>query len=161
MAVLIPEEFLEKICKQAEKDYPHETCGILVGPKTRPEKVTAIFPCENVQDRYHTHDPVSFPRTARTAYFIDPRDLLRIQKAARVKEEEMRIIYHSHTDAGAYFSEEDQRIALSEGEPAYPGVSYLVVSVLEKKALEAKIFSWDRKGKIFSGVPLRVPSKKS
>ena len=149
MAVSIPSDFLQKIRRQAEKDYPNETCGILIGPKNQKEKVTGLFPCRNVQDDYHAIDPASFPRTARTAYFMDPRDLLRLQKETREKGFEMRVIYHSHVDAGAYFSEEDQRIALSEGKPAYPGVSYVVVSVREGRAKEAALFDWDEKTRTF------------
>ena len=149
MAVSIPSEILRKIKLQAEKDYPHETCGILVGPKNEKGKVTGIYPCRNVQDEYHTQDPVNFPRTARTAYFIEPRDLLRIQRENREKGFEMRVIYHSHVDAGAYFSEEDQRIALSEGRPAYPGVCYLVVSVRDGKAGDMALFDWDDGTKTF------------
>ena len=149
MSLAIPSEYLKRIQTQAEKDYPNETCGILIGPKTDKEKIAGIFPCRNVQDQYHVQDPVSFPRTARTAYFIDPRELLRIQREAREKGSEIRVIYHSHTDTGAYFSEEDERIALSEGAPAYPGVSYLVVSVKKGKAEEVSLFYWDEKRRAF------------
>jgi proteasome lid subunit RPN8/RPN11 len=149
MAVSIPRDFIDQIRRQAEKDYPRETCGILVGPQNEKEKVTAIYPCRNVQDEYHTLDPVNFPRTAETAYFIDPKDLLRIQREAREKQGEMRVIYHSHVNAGAYFSEEDQRIALAEGKPAYPGVSYIVISVREGKAGEGSLFHWDERSSAF------------
>ncbi len=157
--VFLPPEHLKIILAQAEKDYPNETCGILIGPKNDKKKVTEIFPCRNVQDEYHSQDPASFPRTARTAYFIDPRDLLRIQKIAREKACEMRVIYHSHADAGAYFSEEDQRIALSEGKPAYPGVFYPVVSVIKGKAKDMAVFEWDEKTKTFLRYPLEVSQK--
>ena len=162
MPVHIPPELLKMILTQSEKDYPNETCGILTGPKEDQARVTGIFPCRNVQDGYHSLDPANFPRTARTAYYINPSDLLRIQKEARETGCEIRVIYHSHTDAGAYFSEEDQRIALSEGEPAYPGVSYLVAAVLKGKAKEVSVFDWDEKKKVFLGQPLEeVPPKKS
>lgn len=149
MPVSIPLHFLEQIRRQAERDYPNETCGILVGPVGEREKITGTYPCRNVQDDYHARDPVSFPRTARTAYFIEPADLLRIERENRQRGCEIRVIYHSHVDAGAYFSEEDQRIALSEGKPAYPSVSYLVVSVREGKSLEAAVFEWDEARKTF------------
>ena len=42
----------------------------------------------------------------------------------------MAVIYHSHVDAGAYFSETDRRQALVGGEPAYPGAVYVVTSVV-------------------------------
>ncbi len=152
MSVIIPFEYLKQIHLQAERDYPNETCGILTGPKNQKDQLTAIFPCRNVQDEYHIQDSISFPRTARTAYFMDPRDLLRIQRAARETDSEMRMIYHSHVEAGAYFSEEDQRIALSEGRPAYPGVSYLVVSVREKKVQDTALFDWDEPSKQFKKI---------
>ena len=92
-----------------------------------------------------------FSRDARTAYFISPDELLQIQKEAREKAEELRIIYHSHIDTGAYFSDEDARVAAPDGEPAYPGVRYLVVSIMKGKFHEARLFSWDpAKGKYIS-----------
>ena len=160
MKVSIPSEYLEKIRTQAEKDYPNETCGILIGPKDQKERVTSIYPCRNVQDEYHAQDPANFPRAARTAYFIAPHDLFRIQKEAREKNCEMCVIYHSHVDAGAYFSEEDQRIALSEGRPAYPGVAYLVVSVRQGKAGEAALFHWEEGTSRFVGEELEKKQKK-
>ena len=149
MSISIPAHFIDQIKAQAEKDYPNETCGILTGAKNSKDKITSIYPCPNAQNKYHELDPVSFPRTAQTAYFIDPADLLRIQKENRDKNQEMRVIYHSHINAGAYFSEEDQRIALSEGKPAYPGVSYLVLSVREGKVGDRALFSWDEASKSF------------
>ena len=149
MPLRIPPEYLNQIRRHAEEDYPNECCGILVGPKNEKDKVTGIHRCKNVQDEYNVQDPASFPRTAKTAYFIDSAGLVRIQREAREKNCEIRVIYHSHVDTGAYFSEEDQRIALVEGKPAYPDVSYLVVSVKEKKAEEVSLFSWDGKGKTF------------
>ena len=161
MKVPVPSEFLEKIRLQSERDYPNETCGILTGPINQKDQITAIYPCRNVQNEYHAEDPVSFPRTAQTAYFIDPRDLLRIQKEAREKHCQMRAIYHSHVDAGAYFSEEDQRIALSEGLPAYPGVAYLVVSVRAGRAGEMSLFNWNEKAGRFKGEAVEGAQRKS
>jgi proteasome lid subunit RPN8/RPN11 len=154
--ILIPNEFLRQIKTQAEKDYPNETCGILTGPKNQKWQVTGIYPCHNAQDEYHALDPANFPRTAQSAYFIDPKELLRIQKDLRQKEEEMRVIYHSHVNAGAYFSDEDQRIALCEGNPAYPGVLYLVISVRDGKAQETALFDWDGGRKQFSEKKVKV-----
>ena len=109
-------------------------------------KVEAL---RNVQQEYHTQDPVNFPRTSRQAYFMDPAELLTLQKKLRAKEEEMRVIYHSHIDAPAYFSEEDRRMALSEGLPVYPGVDYLVVSVAQRYVREACLYRWSAEKKDF------------
>lgn len=139
----IPPQFLQAIIRKAEREYPSESCGMILGPRKIKGELSTLRPCRNVQDAYHAQDPKNFPRPARIAYFIEPKELLTIQKEARAKDEEIRVIYHSHVDAGAYFSEEDLRVALPEGEPAYPGVDYLVVSVMKGKAAGCNLFRWD------------------
>ncbi|MBI3317433.1 MAG: M67 family metallopeptidase [Candidatus Omnitrophica bacterium] len=143
MKPALPETWIKSIYTQAEAEYPKECCGMILGPKGK-SGISRLRPCKNRQDDYHARDPENFPRSARAAYFIDPRELLEIQKEIRKTSEEIRIIYHSHVDAGAHFSEEDRRIAISEGEPTYPGVDYLVVSVIKGKATEMNLFLWDR-----------------
>ncbi len=139
----VEETILRPILEQAEREYPYECCGMILGPKDAPNRLSRIRACQNAQDKYHQLDPENFPRTAATAYFIDPRELLLIQKELREKGEEIRIIYHSHIDCGAYFSAEDKRVATSEGEPAYPGVRYLVMSVLQGKVADMRLYDWD------------------
>ncbi len=140
---MIPEEFLKKIYEQAEQEYPHECCGMILGPADKKDQLLRLRACRNVQDQFHTLDPKNFPRTSGAAYFIEPKELLSIQKESRLAKEEIRVIYHSHIDAGAYFSEEDARVAAPNGEPAYPNVHYLVVSVTKGKVADSKIFHWD------------------
>ncbi len=139
----IPKEMMADIYKQAKNEYPHECCGMIFGPKAEKLSLTRLRACENVQNKHHELDPETFPRTSATAYFIDPRELLAIQKETREKDEEIRIIYHSHIDVGAYFSEEDKRVATSDGEPVYPGVQYLVVSVLKGEVDDSHLFYWN------------------
>lgn len=138
---LLPEAFLKKVLEYAEAQYPQECCGLLLGPAGE-EKVTRVYPCRNLQDEYHAKDPEVFPRTSRNGYWMDPAELLKIQKEMRSAKEEIKIIYHSHIDAGAYFSEEDQRKAQSEGEPLYPGVLYFVVSVMNGTPGEMCFYQW-------------------
>lgn len=148
-AGMMQKDLLQMIFTQAEQEYPHECCGMILGPQAEKEKLTRVRPCINVQDQYHGLDPKTFPRTAATAYFMDPKELLAIQKEARTAQEEIRIIYHSHVDCGAYFSEEDKRIATADGAPAYPGVHYLVVSVRDGKVADSHLFSWNPEKKDF------------
>lgn len=145
----ISEDLLKKIFEQAEREYPSECCGVILSPSARPEKFSRLRPCRNAQDEHHQKDPGNFPRTAAAAYFIEPKELLTLQKEMRQNNETLRVIYHSHIDAGAYFSDEDKRIALAEGEPAYPNVDYLVVSVVKGKVQDANLFHWDPRKKDF------------
>ena len=98
--------------------------------------------CRNVQNELHAKDPERHPRDARTAYYIDPADLLRI---GRLEAEgfTVAVIYHSHIDAGAYFSETDRRNALMGGEPTYPDATYLVTSVMNGRVETTSAFRWD------------------
>jgi adenylyltransferase/sulfurtransferase len=52
----------------------------------------------------------------------------------------VKVIYHSHCDCGAYFSQTDQDAAAPDGQLAYP-VAWLVTSVLEGKVSDRKLFT--------------------
>jgi proteasome lid subunit RPN8/RPN11 len=129
---------LEAIRRQAAEEYPEESCGVVLarGEERR------LLRCRNVQNELHARDPQRNPRTARTAYHIDPQDLLRI---GRLESEgfSVAVIYHSHVDAGAYFSETDRRQALIGDDPAYPGTTYLVTSVAGGRVEATAAFRWD------------------
>ncbi len=150
--ILTVDEF-ERIRAQAEAEYPAECCGVVLtraeGPGER-----LLVPCRNVQDELHAKDPRTHPRNARTAYHIDSKDLLRI---ARLEGEGYRVrtIYHSHIDAGAYFSETDKAKALIQGEPTYPEASYVVVSIVEGRVAGAAAFAWDPDRRDFAPIELQ------
>ena len=147
----IPGQMLRQINDHAEAVYPEECCGVVFAHLAAPDTLTRVRRCRNAQGDFHALDPQAFPRTARTAYFIDPPDLLAIEKETRDRGEFVRVVYHSHPDAEAYFSEEDQRRARSHGEPVFPGVQYLVISVKLKKAEQIRMFEWDTKSRTFIG----------
>jgi glutamate-1-semialdehyde 2,1-aminomutase len=136
--MLITPVEVDAIKLQAVAEYPNECCGVILtrGVERR------LIACRNVQDQMHARDPITFPRTARNAYYMDPLDALKLN---RLVDEgfEFSVIYHSHPNAGAYFSETDRAQALIRGEPAYPGTVYVVVSVLGHavKSLAAYRFS--------------------
>ena len=144
----IPQVFLESIFLHAEREAPAECCGVILGFSGE-EKFSRVRPLKNAQDEYHRQDPKNFSRTSQEAYFMDPKELLALQKELRASEEEIRVIYHSHINAPAYFSEEDKRMALLDGEPVYPGVDYLVISVAQGSTQEACLYRWDPKEKEF------------
>lgn len=148
--IATPDE-LRAIRDQAVAEYPAESCGVIVtrGAERR------LVACRNIQDALHTKDPERYTRDARTAYYIDPADLLRI---GRLEGDgfAVSVIYHSHVDAGAYFSETDRRQALVGGEPAYPDATYLVTSVAAGRADAMAAFRWDGGARDFVSVDLGV-----
>jgi [CysO sulfur-carrier protein]-S-L-cysteine hydrolase len=135
--VLTPAE-QEAIHAQAVEEYPFESCGVILarGSERR------LLRCRNAQNELHARDPVRYTRDARTAYYIDPKDLLRIGDLER-QGFDVAVIYHSHVDAGAYFSETDRRQAVVGGDPAYPGAVYVVTSVVRGAVDAVAAFRWD------------------
>jgi proteasome lid subunit RPN8/RPN11 len=135
---------LEAINAQAVQEYPFEACGVILqsGEDRR------LLRCRNAQNELHARDPARYPRDARTAYYIDPKDLLRIGDLER-QGFGVAVIYHSHVDAGAYFSDTDRRQAVVGGEPAYPGAIYVVTSVMSGSVDAIAAFRWDAAARDF------------
>jgi glutamate-1-semialdehyde 2,1-aminomutase len=77
------------------------------------------------------------------------QDLLRIN---RLTEDgfSVAVIYHSHPDAGAYFSETDQSQALLLGEPPYPEAMYVVASVVRDQVKAITAYRWDPARRTFN-----------
>jgi proteasome lid subunit RPN8/RPN11 len=146
--IVTPDE-RDSIRAQAVQEYPFESCGVVLrrGVERR------LLRCRNAQNELHARDPQRYPRDARTAYYIDPKDLLRIGDLER-QGFTVVVIYHSHVDAGAYFSETDRRQALVGGEPAYPGTVYIVTSVTNGRIDAMAAFRWDTGRRDFVAVEL-------
>ena len=140
---------LEQICGHAVEEYPFECCGIIIG-KSGTTGEDVLHRCRNIQNALHEKDPGTFSRDARTAYYIDPKELMSIFKQAEKGGLVIKLFYHSHPEHDAYFSEEDHRMALFDGEPLYPHASYLVVSVYNREVKEQAFFSWDPESRAFS-----------
>ena len=150
--IKIKSRIIDALYRHAIAEFPSECCGVVMGKKGDPNSFEQSFPCRNLQNQKHTEDSQNFPRTAETAYFLDPQDLFRIQKLSREKGMEMKVIYHSHVNVGAYFSAEDKKQAAYEGNPIYPGVYYLVIDVTKDSVRGAKLFEWDPTKKDFSEI---------
>jgi len=129
---------------QAVAAYPSEACGILAGPKGACEG-TIYHPCINVYDLMHAKDPETYPRTSKTAYLIDGAEQKHIFEHVDSDDMEVKSIVHSHTDHDAYFSDEDKYVAAPWGEPFFPEISYIVISICEGELKEANEFLWNAK----------------
>jgi len=135
----LPAELLRACYADAERNYPHEACGLLSGPAGC-AAVDALRICENDQDRLHGSDPAAYPETARTAYrlrFVDVRWLIESLPSAQP----VKVIYHSHVEVGPEFSRADQQAALHEGRPIYP-VAHLVIAVGGRGVFGAKLYGF-------------------
>ncbi|HLA47852.1 MAG: hypothetical protein A2W77_09435 [Nitrospinae bacterium RIFCSPLOWO2_12_39_16] len=143
---MLNKEALEKIYSHAIQEYPDECCGIVTGDGMG---ITIVHKCTNIQNELHEKDPERYVRDARTAYHIDPKEMLNIFKDAEKKGLKVIAFYHSHPDHAAYFSQEDVDLAMFGDEPSYPDAEYIVVSLSNGKADEAASFKWDEAKKCF------------
>jgi len=138
---------LTAIVVQAEREFPYECCGFIVGDG----EAEQVRPIRNIQNQKHAEDPKDHPRDARTAFLMDPKEHLTVLEEIDRKKLALKAVYHSHPDHDAYFSPTDRAQACSfdPGEPDYPDTAYLVLSVKAGKFARAAAFVWDPARKDF------------
>jgi len=114
---------LQAIGGHGEASYPEECCGFLIGraegDSTSVERLLAVD--NERQDSRHNR------------FLIHPETVLAAHKEARAAGLDVVGYYHSHPDHPARPSEFDR-------EHAWPGLSYVIVSVQGGKVAEAR--SW-------------------
>ncbi len=107
-----------EIRRHGEETYPHECCGVLLGQMDEDVRiVTSTARCGNTR----TDSP-------QNRYHIDPKELVRIQREARGREEDIVGFYHSHPDHPAQWSKTDLE------EAHWIGCSYVITRVAAGKA---------------------------
>ncbi len=124
--------------EHAERGYPEETCGILVGRPGPTPEVVEFYPVANaVTERAHDR------------YVIDPLEQLRIEKDAWRRNLEIVGFYHSHPDHPARPSQFDT-------DRAWPLWTYVVVSIEGGKLTRAAAWQLNEEAHRFEEVPLEV-----
>ena len=114
---------LEQIKQHAQKDYPYECCGILLGKFKNGEKtVTQVLEISNEKEEENRHNRYLIPSTK-----ILETELYAIKNGLDIVG-----FYHSHPDHSATPSAFDLEHAL----PVY---SYLIVSVYDGKAVDLTV----------------------
>jgi len=125
--VKIARAAMEAVKAHGAEGYPHEICGILVGPRGSRTATDARRARNIIVDR------------ARDRYEIDPRDHIRIQREADAGGQDIVGYYHSHPDHPAQASRFDT-------ERAWSGYVYLIVSVANGEAVDANAFMAEKDG---------------
>jgi [CysO sulfur-carrier protein]-S-L-cysteine hydrolase len=141
----INKEALELMFQHALEEYPYECCGIITGD----EIGQIVHCCENIQNKLHDEDPGRYPRDARTAYLIDRKKFEKIVSTAKTQGKDIIAFYHSHPEHESFFSEEDVAAQTVFGEPEFPDVLHVVISVMNRRVYDIKCFKWDREKKEF------------
>ena len=154
----ITRDVVERIDAEARAAFgrDEESCGLLLGPAAEPLLVDAIVPMENRANKLHELDPETYPRTGRMYFDIDPLKFERTVREGEGNGRPVKVLYHSHLDVGAYFSDTDAQAATAGGgEPTYD-LAYLVTSVRGGVVDDRKQFVWDPERKSFIEAPLHI-----
>lgn len=133
MSLTISRAMVDQILEQSRAEYPDEACGVILGPVDAGTP-TRLKPMINA-----AHSP--------TFYEFDPKDLLALYREVDDKDEEIVVIYHSHTETEAYPSRTDIAYA---GEP---GAHYVLVSTREEIAPATEFRSY----RIIDGIVTEEP----
>ncbi len=145
---------LAQIVAHAEREYPFECCGFIIGDDEHEE----VRPIRNIQNLKYAEDPARYERDARTAFLMEPRDHLAVMQEIDRRRLALKAVYHSHPDHDAYFSATDraQACTFDPAEPDYPGTSYIVLSVRNGSYARAAVFEWDTDRRDFVETDLQI-----
>ncbi|MBA3528692.1 MAG: M67 family metallopeptidase [Propionibacteriaceae bacterium] len=103
----------------ARADHPDEACGVIVGPVGSDDPVRLVSMLN--ADR------------SPTFFRFDPQEQLRLYREMDDREEEIVVVYHSHTATDAYPSRTDISYA------AEPQAHYVVLSTAENGRAEGPV----------------------
>lgn len=132
VTIALSSDHLHAIYAHAERTYPNECCGLLVGRLGSDGKddkqVVELRPAQNAWQPDVADDLAEAPDLSKSdRYWIAPEELLAAMRFARQNRWDVIGIYHSHPDHPAVPSECDRRLA-------WPQYSYLIVSVEQGSA---------------------------
>ena len=127
----IPQEMVDAIFEQSRAEYPNEACGVILGRSGIAQRLKPMF------------NAAASP----TFYEFDPKDLFTLYREIDDNDEELIVIYHSHTETEAYPSRTDIAYA------SEPGAHYVLVSTREEIAPATEFRSY----RIIDGIVTEEP----
>jgi proteasome lid subunit RPN8/RPN11 len=129
LTVTIPRALLARIVAAAERAYPEEGCGLLIG-RREPDgrlRVTELADSANVADA----------PSRRRRFEVDPAVRFAAMRRLRGTGEDVVGHWHSHPDGPAEPSAYDAAMAFE------PGLAWLIVAVAGGNAAGTAAFEWD------------------
>jgi proteasome lid subunit RPN8/RPN11 len=144
----VPARVLAELHEHARETHPEECCGLILGRNAG--ELERVVRCRNEMTRLHRQDAVTYARDGREAFHMNEADVLQAQKFADAEGYRVTGVYHSHADAGPYFSTLDQEFASQPGFP-FPNALHIVISVLEGLVKEVAAFAADESPAGFTG----------
>ncbi|MBI2361333.1 MAG: M67 family metallopeptidase [Deltaproteobacteria bacterium] len=147
----LTEQARDEISRHAAETFPEECCGIILHNGRSYE----VHRCKNIQNQLRALDPETYPRTAATAYAMDPKELEAVLQEAETRGARITAFYHSHPEHEAYFSAEDRAFAMPFGEPTFPEAAQIVISIYNGTVRRISAYVWSEEKKDFIEIPVR------
>ena len=103
----LPQAMVDEVVAHARRDHPDECCGVIAGVAG---VATRLFEMQNAE-------------RSPTGFTFDSAEWLQVYRALDDADEDLLVVYHSHTMTEAYPSRTDVRWSVNT-----PGTSWLLVS---------------------------------
>src|SRR5687768_10797491 len=135
-----------EIMSHAERVYPHECCGFLLGRELW--GVEAVLPATNAKGEEERHN----------RFVITPEASMRAEKEARRLGLSVIGHFHSHPDHPASPSSGFPESDLANA--TWPGFAFVIVSVMKGKAADVTCWNLAEDRSKFEPVPIRMLDSK-
>src|SRR5262245_44117333 len=123
----------------AESTYPHECVGLLIGRLEGGHKlVETTYRAQNTWSAEVGLTDAEHEHSLRDRFYLDPRDYIKADRAARAQGYDVVGCYHSHPDHPAIPSERDRVGAQGVG----GGASFCFVIQSVRGGQAAELTSW-------------------
>ena len=135
LTIRIPADVMAVMVENAERDYPRETCGVLVGKQR--EAILRAIPIPNRAEK-------------STRYVFDPLVFRDVEREADVRGLSVIGIYHSHPDHPAVPSETDRALA-------WPDYFYVILAVARGRVTDIRVWRFPERNAAPEPVGLVTP----
>lgn len=141
--LILSKTHFSDISTYAERSYPHECCGGIIGTRDGDNKrVLHVMPIQNnwvdIGDE-----------TTERRFMISSDDYQLLEQAATSRHCNLLGIYHSHPNQPAIPSQTD-------GAFAWPFFSYPIISVIDGVATEVLSYEFDTDSQLFSSEDILI-----
>lgn len=138
---LASQNLVAEIYRAVEPAWPEEGCGFVFEAA---DGTLLVLPTINRAPELHRRDPERYPRGGADWFEPDMKPWFRAVREGATP----RVIFHSHPEVGAYFSQGDHDSAVMHDDDGKvvernPGVFHIVVSVRQSVADGAKMFRFN------------------
>jgi proteasome lid subunit RPN8/RPN11 len=160
--LFLTSEAAEAIARHAVRTYPDECVGLLLGTlddDQQTKRVAALYEAENTWQGQVSLAEGDDPQSRRDRFYLDPRDYLRAERAARAQGLDVIGCYHSHPDHPAEPSERDRIGFQATG--GGRGFAFVIQRVLETGAAEVRSWLLLDNGSTFEEEPIEQMTDKT